>query len=83
MDFLMLFSHGARIVIEVDGKQHYADAAGKADTRVYAKMVAGDRELRLAGYEVYRFGGAELQPGPKAEHLVRSFFNSLFTKHPP
>jgi hypothetical protein len=82
MDFLMLFSHGARIVIEVDGKQHYADAAGKADPKIYAKMAAADRELRLAGYEVYRFGGAELQPGPDAELVVRSFFNSLFAKHP-
>lgn len=27
--------------------------------RSYAKMVKGDREMRLKGYEVYRFGGYE------------------------
>jgi hypothetical protein len=70
MDFLMLFSHGIRIVIEVDGKQHYAHADGRADPVAYGRMVAADRELRLAGYEVYRFGGVELERCSEAE-LVR------------
>jgi len=26
MDFLMLLPNGVRVVLEVDGKQHYADA---------------------------------------------------------
>ncbi|HZH98336.1 MAG TPA: hypothetical protein VEX38_05145, partial [Fimbriimonadaceae bacterium] len=82
MDFLMLFSHGVRIVIEVDGKQHYADAKGKADPAAYARMVAADRELRLACYEVYRFGAVELQEGSEGEQAVKAFFTSLFAKHP-
>ena len=35
-----------------------------ANPRRYAEMVAEDRELRLAGYEVYRFGGVELIDSP-------------------
>ncbi|WP_218220340.1 hypothetical protein [Nesterenkonia sp. Act20] len=58
MDFLLLFSSRHRVVIEVDGKQHYA-SGDKASPALYSEMVAEDRRLRLAGYEVYRFGGAE------------------------
>jgi hypothetical protein len=43
-------------------------------------MVAPDRQLRLAGYEVYRFGGAELS-GNAGERLVEDFFTNLFAKH--
>ncbi len=39
-------------------------------------MVAEDRRLRLAGYEVYRFGAQELVL-PGAPHLVAAFFNGL------
>lgn len=80
MDFMMLISQGVRIVIEVDGQQHYADEEGKADTRRYAAMAAADRDLRLSGYEVYRFGGAELQ-GEKGPTLVGEFFHRLFHRH--
>ncbi|MBM6588924.1 hypothetical protein [Brevibacterium sp. RIT 803] len=59
MDFLLLFSSSHRVVLEVDGKQHYAEGE-KAIPRLYSEMVAEDRRLRLDGYEVYRFGGAEL-----------------------
>jgi hypothetical protein len=79
MDFLMLLSHYHRVVVEVDGKQHYADG-DTASPQKYAEMVCADRELKLAGYDVYRFGGAELF-GPDAENLVFSFFNQLFTKY--
>lgn len=76
MDFLLLFSDRQRVVIEVDGRQHYADDQGRADTTLYAQMVAEDRRLRLAGYEVYRFGGQELmQAGAPA--MVSAFFNDL------
>ena len=44
------------------------------------RMAKGDRELRLAGYEVYRFGGAELQ-GPEPSLLAADFFRALFQRH--
>ena len=77
MDFLMLLPNGVRIVLEVDGKQHYADVDSKADPNKYAAMASADRDLRLAGYDVYRFGGAELNAtsGPT---MVGEFFERLF-----
>lgn len=80
MDFLMLPSERARIVIEVDGKQHYADASGAASPARYAEMVSEDRSVRLAGYEVFRFGGAELT-GEAGRELVREFFDRLIALH--
>lgn len=80
MDFLLLLPGGARIVIEVDGIQHYADDTYRADTRRYARLAAGDRELKLAGYEVYRFGGIELQ-SPESSVMVEQFFKALFSRH--
>src|SRR5439155_20343754 len=65
MDFLMLFPNNVRIVLEVDGKQHYSkeNEEGQyiASPKLYAEMVAEDRRLKLAGYEIYRFGGYELR----------------------
>ncbi|MFJ9760444.1 hypothetical protein [Streptomyces sp. NPDC101149] len=76
MDFLLMWPGRARVVIEVDGKQHYAE--GKtASPRLYAEMVAEDRALRLKGYEVYRFGGYELTGNPDAPAMLRQFFNDL------
>jgi very-short-patch-repair endonuclease len=77
MDFLLLLPHRVRVVIECDGKQHYADHAGRADPRRYAAMMAEDRDLRLKGYEVYRFGGAELADDQAAQHLLSAFFDRL------
>ena len=57
MDFLLLLPHGQRIVLEVDGKQHYADG-DTASPRLYSEMVSEDRRLRLRGYEVYRSVGS-------------------------
>lgn len=75
MDFLLLFSDRRRVVIEVDGKQHYANG-DTASPYLYGRMAAEDRRLRLAGYEVYRFGAAELfRADSKA--LVRTFFDEL------
>ncbi|MFB2772112.1 hypothetical protein ACE1AT_22920 [Pelatocladus sp. BLCC-F211] len=79
MDFLILFSNKERVVIEVDGKQHYADG-NVASPKKYAEMVAADRELRLAGYELYRFGGYELQRLFAKVH-VKQFFTELLEKH--
>ena len=80
MDFLLLLPQGVRIVIEIDGKHHYATADGSADVQRYARMVMADRELKLAGYEVFRFGAAELQvPGAKAH--VKNFFDSVFKRY--
>ena len=79
MDFLMLFSNHERIVIEIDGQQHYA-VNSKANPEKYAEMVIADRQLRLNGYEVYRFGGYEFQAEDVTITIV-NFFRKLFKKH--
>lgn len=75
MDFLILFSDRRRVVIEVDGAQHYSEN-GQVSPRLYSEMVAADRDLRLIGYEVYRFGGSELGQ-PDATELLNRFFDRL------
>jgi hypothetical protein len=77
MDFLLLLDRHRRVVLEVDGIQHYADDEGSANTARYAEMVAADRELRLAGYEVYRFGGAEISDRRQAAGMLDRFFDAL------
>jgi very-short-patch-repair endonuclease len=77
MDFLMLLPNGIRIVIEVDGKHHYSHEDGRADPGRYGSMMSADRDLRLAGYEIFRFGGAELCE-VNAQEEVKKFFKSLF-----
>lgn len=79
MDFLLLLPANVRVVVEVDGKQHYADADGQASPTEYARMVAADRDLKLARYEVYRFGAAELFGD--ACQLVKPFFEALFKRY--
>jgi len=81
MDFLLLLPNRARVVIECDGIQHYADEARRADPRRYAELVAEDRELRLRGYEVYRFGGHELTDDARPAALLTRFFDSLAERH--
>ncbi|WP_111167314.1 hypothetical protein [Spongiactinospora gelatinilytica] len=80
MDFLMLLRGRRRLVIEIDGVQHYA-IEGKASPRLYAQMVAEDRELYLAGYEVVRFGGDEFRSSDDARGMLREFFERLLTAH--
>jgi len=88
MDFLLLLPAGTRVVLELDGRQHYAeqDTTKKgapvfvASPKKYAEMVAADRALRLAGYELYRFGGYELQTEAGAR-LLGDFFTALFHRH--
>lgn len=77
MDFLMLLPHGSRVVIEVDGKHHYARDDGRADPARYAELAAADRDLRLAGYEVFRFGADELR-GESSALVIQTFFEDLF-----
>ncbi|MFB8127043.1 hypothetical protein ACFVG1_11950 [Streptomyces bacillaris] len=82
MDFLLLLPHGQRIVLEVDGSQHYTRDRGRTpDTAKYAAMVAADRDLRLNGYEVYRFGHDELRDETTARTLLEAFLPRLFQHH--
>jgi hypothetical protein len=76
MDFLLLLSQRRRIVIEVDGQHHYSED-GRPSPQRYAEMVAEDRRIQLAGYEVFRFGGRELS-GVAGTKLVTAFFDDLF-----
>lgn len=82
MDFLLLPTERTRVVIEVDGKQHYANDDGTASSSRYAEMVHEDRKIRLSGYEVFRFGGRELA-GAAGEHVVREFFEQLLERTKP
>lgn len=77
MDFLLLLPHGHRIVLEVDGATHYS-TNGRPDADQYAKGVRGDRELKLARYEVFRFGATELQRPIDADPMLKRFFADLF-----
>jgi very-short-patch-repair endonuclease len=95
MDFLLMLDQGARVVLEVDGRHHYAvqdplhSDVYVANARRYAEMAMEDRRLRLAGYEVYRFGGQEfmdvdlqlLTIGPQAQQVATAFFDRLLRKH--
>ena len=80
VDFLLLLPYRKNIVIEIDGKQHYSEN-DKASPQLYAEMVAEDRRLRLAGYELYRFGGYEFVDDEKAKRTVENFFDDLFKLH--
>ncbi|MBY5637862.1 hypothetical protein HFO39_24390 [Rhizobium leguminosarum] len=79
MDFLLLLPGRQRVVVEVDGQHHFAEN-DRPSLKIYAEMVSADRELRLAGYEVYRFGANELV-GAGAEVRVTDFFDKLFRLH--
>jgi hypothetical protein len=77
MDFLMLLPGGHRIVLEVDGKHHYATGK-QAEPCVYAATMGGDRDLKLARYDVFRFGAAELGDEQTAREMLKAFFDDLF-----
>lgn len=81
MYFLLLLPHGIRIVIGCDGVQHYVRPDGRAEPPRYAELVAEDRELRFNGYEVYRFGTAELVDQNLARQRLSAFFNRLAARH--
>jgi very-short-patch-repair endonuclease len=89
MDFLLLVPGGGRIVLEVDGRSHYAverqgGPAGQqwiADPPTYARTMAGNRKLTLAGYEVHRFGAHELLDRRQGHVTLTAFFAELFHRH--
>jgi very-short-patch-repair endonuclease len=80
MDFLMLLRGRRRVVIGIDGIQHYAVGKQASPAR-YAAMVAEDRRLYLDGYEVVRFGGDEFRAGETVRTSVNAFFTRLLTMH--
>ena len=94
MDFMMIISPSQRVVFEIDGYQHYAEddvAPGTqykhyASAARYAEMMKAHREMSLAGYDVYRFGGRELWVNDftSEDDIIRdigSFFDKLFDKY--
>ncbi|WP_406391376.1 endonuclease domain-containing protein [Streptomyces sp. NBC_00882] len=85
MDFLLMLPSGARVVLEVDGVQHYSvgpDDDRRPSPQLYGEMMAEDRALRLRGYEVFRFGGHELMDDHAAD-MLREFFASLDERFGP
>jgi hypothetical protein len=78
MDFLLLLPRRRRVVLELDGKQHYSDESGLASPKRYAEMMREDRSLRLAGYEVLRIGGYELVDRDSGVSMLRALFSGLF-----
>jgi len=80
MDFLMLMPGKVRIVIELDGKQHYSDDKGYAKPKLYASMMEEDRKLHFAGYQVFRFGGNDFIDDTIANKVMTEFFEELLLK---
>ncbi|MFJ3284856.1 hypothetical protein ACIPMW_06205 [Streptomyces sp. NPDC086669] len=79
LDFLLLLPNRVRVVWEVDGQQHYS-VDGRAGPQLYAQMVSEDRQLSRSGYDVYRFGGHELDRnnGPR---MVAGFLRELLRRY--
>jgi very-short-patch-repair endonuclease len=80
---MLLLDRRRRVVLEIDGVQHYADGEGRASPARYAEMVSADRELRFTGYEVYRFGGHELADRSRAADVLDKFFDNLLASPDP
>ena len=80
MDFLLLLPGGHRVVLEVDGMTHYTNESRQPDPYRYAENVRGDRELKLSGYEVFRFGAVELLDPADARAVLQPFFAELFRR---
>lgn len=83
IDFLLIMPNLKRIIIEIDGKHHYANDDGRANVHKYAEMVKTDRALKLRGYDLYRFGGGEFYNSKgdaklNSKKLVQEFFEMLF-----
>ncbi|MFF3069236.1 hypothetical protein [Kitasatospora sp. NPDC057936] len=68
---------GRRVILEIDGRTHYATSDDKADPKAYAATVKADRANRLLGYEVFRFGGYELFDHQQPAKMLDEFFNKL------
>ncbi|WP_329235388.1 hypothetical protein [Streptomyces canus] len=81
MDFLMLLPGTRRVVLEVDGMQHYTRKEGTLpDSAKYAATMAGDRDLKFRGYEIFRFGHDELRDRGQARPVVTEFFRTLLDR---
>lgn len=80
MDFLLLPPNNHRIVLEVDGISHYTDDQRRPSPSRYAENARLDRSLRLRGYDVFRFGGAELRTDEDALSILADFFAALFDR---
>ena len=91
---MMIISPSQRVVFEIDGYQHYAEDEVAPGTQYkhyasparYAEMVKAHREMSLAGYDVYRFGGRELwvNDHTSEEEIIKNiseFFDRLFEKY--
>lgn len=63
--------HPGRVVVEVDGPQHYAGIKAVDNT------VRGDRELKLRGYDLWRVITSELRRQP-IPTFVEPFFTNIF-----
>lgn len=79
MDFLLLLPFKSRVVIEIDGKHHYSEG-NTSSPRLYSEMVSEDRELKLRGYDIFRFGGYELGTN-SSNILIEEFIDKLFDMH--
>ncbi|WP_257131258.1 endonuclease domain-containing protein [Bacillus cereus] len=83
MDFMVIPNNKTKIIIEIDGREHYSELKNKqyiAKPCLYAAQVKEDRELKLKGYSVFRFGGFEVMDG-KEEDLteeMKKVFNPYF-----
>ena len=60
MDFLLLLDHNVRVVIETDVEATLIRSRPCRACQVRRDGERGPRYLRLAGYELYRFGAAEI-----------------------
>ncbi|MFP3413749.1 hypothetical protein SB773_19460 [Bacillus sp. SIMBA_074] len=71
MDFMVIPNKNTKIVIEIDGIEHYSyknpDNINVASTRLYAEQMKSDRKLKLKGYTIFRFGGYEFKGAFKDE----------------
>lgn len=94
MDFIMIITPSQRVVIEVDGKQHYSEDEMVPGTnhkyfsspKRYSEMMKAHREMSLAGYDVYRFGGYEFWVNASTSEQaiveqIERFFSDLFNKY--
>ncbi|MCY6958420.1 AbiJ-related protein [Clostridium brassicae] len=77
MDFLLLISNNRRVVIEIDGKQHYS-VGDKSSPELYSKMVEDDRKLKFYGYDVFRFGGFEFVNTSEIQRKIVQFIQDLY-----
>lgn len=75
IDFMMVYK-GKRIIIEIDGKEHYSDENGNVDLKKYSIQTHYDREMKFLGYDIFRFGGKEL--GESFDKVLKEFFDNLY-----